>query len=530
MFLNDPISLLFLAGVSMAAAGFSVFVGSWMARGPGGPTHVLLQGFDLPRTYMFRDGYLLSEVDQDDAFLSDPSDRVGAWKELLESLAGLNADAVARMNQLHAKGEAFVLIGKIGEDSLSISGHRSKDQCIVTVAALDSRRARRTIDQAGLDALEYEIELLRTAMDHCSAVMWREAEDGQITWANAAYYGLLEQIEEGAGPLVWPIKPIFDEHTTPPPETGRKRRCSLELPDQKLPAWFDLSMTVQGTGTLYTARPIDQLVAAETSLREFVQTLSRTFAHLPIGLAIFDQRRKLVLFNPALASLSTLESHWLSTRPDLYAFLDQLREHQRMPEPKDYHAWRASLAELEQAARDGTYQELWTLPTGQTFRVIGRPHADGAVAFMFEDISSEVSLTRQFRGDLDLYQAILDENDSAMAVFSGEGQMALKNTAYSELWGEGDVEVSVPISVGDATRAWADLSQSTPIWDEICNFVSGYSERSPWQDALLLKDGRALTCDVSPLKGGATLVTFEPAECEQIPIPAKAARNKVSAG
>lgn len=512
----------------MAAAGFSVFVGSWISRGGSGTTHVMLQGFDLPRDYSFRDGYLLSDVEKDDAFLSDPTDRVGAWKDLVDSLAGLNADAVARMNRLREKGETFVLIGKIGDDSLSITGRQAEDLCVITVAALDTRHARRTIDQAGLDALEHEIDLLRTAMDHCSAVMWREAEDGQITWANAAYYGLLEQVEDGAGPLVWPIKPVFGDHTTPPPEEGRVRRCSLEIPDQKLPLWFDISVTDQGPGTLFTARPIDQLVAAETSLREFVQTLSRTFAHLPIGLAIFDQRRELVLFNPALVTLSTLKTEWLSTRPDLFSFLDQLRENQRMPEPKDYHAWRASLAELEKAARDGTYQELWTLPTGQTFRVIGRPHADGAVAFMFEDISSEVSLTRQFRGDLDLYQAIMDETEQAMAVFSGEGHLTLKNTSYSALWGESDLDISVPVTVADATRAWQEQSEPTPLWGEIRNFVGGYSERCTWHETLVLNDGRKFSCRVSPLKGGATLLVFEPAAEGAIVVAPKSVPAAVS--
>ena len=42
---------------------------------------------------------------------------------------------------------------------------------------------------------------------------------------------------------------------------------------------------------------------AETALRGFMQTLAKTFAHLPTGLAIFDQHRQLALFNPALAPL-----------------------------------------------------------------------------------------------------------------------------------------------------------------------------------------------------------------------------------
>jgi hypothetical protein len=42
-------------------------------------------------------------------------------------------------------------------------------------------------------------------------------------------------------------------------------------------------------------------------------------------------------------------------------------------------------------------------------RVTGRPHPNGAIAFLFEDISQEVSLTRRFRTDLDLDRGILDD-------------------------------------------------------------------------------------------------------------------------
>src|SRR6056300_930551 len=71
-------------------------------------------------------------------------------------------------------------------------------------------------------------------------------------------------------------------------------------------------------GSLYIATPCNRLVAAERSLRNFVQTLSKTFAHLPVGLAIFDQKRELISFNAALVELSTLDPRWLSGRPSLF--------------------------------------------------------------------------------------------------------------------------------------------------------------------------------------------------------------------
>ena len=501
MTLTEPTTILFLVGISLAAGGFSVVLVTLLTRRAGGLSHVMLRGLDLPRSYVFRDGYLLSEMDDTDALLTDPTDRVGAWTELCESLSALNPDVTTKMTALRDRGDGFVLIGRIGGDELSISGRQSEGRCLITVASLEPGRDRRMIDQAGLDALEAELDLLRHGLDASDALLWQEDSEGQIIWANRAYFALLQRQDETGDALVWPIQKLFEAEEELD-ASGRPRRVSLEVAEGSGLVWFDLSAQPFRSGHLFSAQPIDRLVAAEISLRDFVQTLSRTFAHLPIGLAIFNKTRQLVLFNPALVSLSTLPVDWLSARPDLFAFLDKLREKQRMPEPKDYQAWRAGLGELEQAARDGTYQELWTLPNGQTFRVIGRPHADGAVAFLFEDISQEVTLTRKFRGDLDLYQSVLDDRSEAMAVFARDGRFVLGNTAYRSLW-PGDAS-----TVSEATGQWQTACAPSPLWGEIRNFVGGFADRTARSDPVVMADGSRLLCRMAPLKGGASLVSF----------------------
>ena len=96
--------------------------------------------------------------------------------------------------------------------------------------------------------------------------------------------------------------------------------------------------------------PADTAVHAEAALRSFIQTLSQTFAHLKIDFAIFDRRRQLVLFNPALGDLTGLAPEFLSSRPTLFSLLDALRERRMIPEPRDYKHWRREMLELEAAA------------------------------------------------------------------------------------------------------------------------------------------------------------------------------------
>ncbi len=127
---------------------------------------------------------------------------------------------------------------------------------------------------------------------------------------------------------------------------------------------------------------INAVISAEIAQRNFVQTLAKTFAQLSTGLAIFDRNSQLALFNPALVDLSALPIEFLSARPDLLSFFDRLCDSRVMPEPKNYNSWRQEIADVIAAATDGSYQETWSLDTGQTYRVSGRPHPDGAIAFL----------------------------------------------------------------------------------------------------------------------------------------------------
>jgi hypothetical protein len=133
-----------------------------------------------------------------------------------------------------------------------------------------------------------------------------------------------------------------------------------------------------------------------------VQAFTKTFAEMPVGLAIFDQQRRLVLFNPALTDLTSLvlvlvlAFEFVSERPSLFEFFNRLRENWVVPEPKNSAAWRAQLSELVASSNDGAYCATWSLANGLTYQVRGRPHFDGALAFLFEVISAKISVAKKF--------------------------------------------------------------------------------------------------------------------------------------
>lgn len=365
-------------------------------------------------------------------------------------------------------------------------------------------------DRLTLRALESELAELRHLADAAPILVWRQAPDGSVTWANRAYLALAAERQPEGEVFTWPLPRLFEAGPAEVAAGAAGRRRARLAEGAGGPRWFDLHSQPAGRDHLVYALPADAAVQAEAALRDFVQTLGKTFAHLPIGLAIFDRRRELQLFNPALADLTRLEPEFLAGRPTLAAFLDRLREKRMLPEPRDYRSWRQRLTALEQSAAAGHHEETWTLPGGQTYRVTGRPHPDGAVAFLIEDISAEITLTRRFRAEIETGQAVLDQLEEAIAVFSPGGVLTVSNAAYGRLWGIDPSVAPGQIGILDALRAWQARAHPAPLWGAARDFVAtrgGSAPAGPAGEAELT-DGRRIACRFAQLQGGSTLIAF----------------------
>ncbi len=357
-----------------------------------------------------------------------------------------------------------------------------------------------------------ELDHLRRATQTAPGPMWEIDNDSQrVIWHNAAYQTLYQKLNHARDENKNPLIP--DLNISP----SADNRVAVQSSGMDSPDWYDVLANQIGHVTVYSATKVNALVSSEIAQRNFVQTLAKTFAQLSIGLAIFDRNRQLVLFNPALIDLTLLPADFLSGRPALQSFFDRLRENRRMPEPKNYLSWRQEIAKVIAAATDGRYQETWTLESGQTYRVRGRPHPDGAIAFLIEDISAEMSLTRNFRAELELSQSLMDTFDDALAVFSSSGVLTFCNAAYRKMWGLDPESTFADVTIVDSVREWRQQCNDDSALGAITDFIMGYGDRQPWTMPVQMSDNSPLTCHVSPIVSGATVVRFEHA-VERVPL------------
>jgi PAS domain-containing protein len=350
-----------------------------------------------------------------------------------------------------------------------------------------------------------ELDVLRSALEYAPFPVWRVEASGSVLWHNKAYQDLCHKVRGPKASLDTPLFPMdLSDHPTP-----QKSRRYLETVDGRWKLWFDVVTAEAKSARMYYATDINAVVDAEAAQRKFVQTLAKTFAQLSIGLAIFDRNRQLALFNPALIDLTALPASFLSSRPNLLSFFDRLRDQNMMPEPKDYSVWRQQIADLVEAASRGRYQETWSLPSGSVYSVSGRPHPDGAVAFLFEDITAEITLTRRFRSELELGQSVLDNVEAGIAVFSNDGVQLISNAKYRDMWSVDPDMTFAQTTIIDAVRLWQDGCEPNPVMGEIRDFVMMREKRAAWWGQVRENSGEHLVCSVIPIHNGSTMISFE---------------------
>ena len=484
----------------LVALSALLLLAAWQGRRQPARPSIFDQG--SPRVAYLFDGERLIDASPAARALLPEGEDNRAWSRLVARFGPDFPDLSERLANLPRVGQMHVPSRPGADAPLVLRAEHISGLTRVTLDGGQTSGQAGQADAATVAALQQEVMAQRAILSRAPVLMWKEVTEGAVIWANHAYLiRAVELLPEGED-LSWPLPRLFDQ----PEPTARLPRLKLQMPSG--PEWFDLVRMPQGDETLCYALAADKAVQAESALREFMQTLTKTFADLPIGLAIFDRSRCLQMFNPALADLTTLAPELLISRPTLNAFLDAMRAKAMIPEPRDYRSWRKQLARLEEEATMGLFEETWSLPGGQTYRVIGRPHPNGALAFMFEDISNEMSRTRRYRADLELGQSVIDAVEDAVAVFSQGGQLVMSNHAYAQLWQHDPQVLLSEASIATLCAWWRDHAAPSLLWDDATDFVTSAGDRTPWEGEVRLLDGRLVSCRFRPLTGGATLITF----------------------
>jgi PAS domain-containing protein len=430
------------------------------------------------------------------------------WFGLLEKLSVRFDDLEARLAEIAIVG-SIVMQGKprVGAQPVALRAELRGGLTKITLAHPGRESGGHRGDMLTVHALDSELVELRDAANAAPFPMWRILKTGEITWANEAYMTLLSRAPLLAGAGSWPLPHLFDLA----PQKADVKGKPLRRPNPRGNGWFDIEARTTAEGTQCYALPADAVTVAEGSLQDFKQTLANTFAHLSTGLAVFDHRRKLQLFNPALAKLIDVPVDLLLKRPSLFALLDAMRDRNMLPEPKDYKSWRQQMADVKATSLRGEYDEVWHLPNGMALRVVGSPYPNGALALMIDDVTDQVVRNMLSRVETDLLVAVNDRIKEAVIVLSPAGEPLFTNAAYRALWGHDPAAKGQKATFLDALDLWRNRTQTSLAWSTVETAVAD-GRRETSSHNVKMQDGTALICRLSPLPSFGTCITFEVSE------------------
>ena len=490
---GGSLALLWLIGVFMPAA----------ARAPSNQAPT--QGF---ASFLFEAGVM---IDHDAGTLPESEDDALTWPTLRDWLASRFAGLPADLEDV-AEGTPQLAQCRDPLDDATVEVTRYGDTFRVVLSdpsyPCTAERHATLIERASLAEQ-------RAALQAAPYPVWTTTTDGAPLWQNAACGRTFD------------ADMLRDNVSIPDAGDTGNTRFSIPGEAPSDPRWYEVHSAANDGHVIHHATDVTKTVRAETAQRDFVQTLTKTFAYLSIGLAVFDKNRRLALFNPSLVDLTALPPDFLSARPEMMSFFDNLRNRQVMPEPRSYASWRAQINAVIETAKGGLYQETWSLPNEVTYRVTGRPHPDGAIAFLFEDITAEVLVARRFRSQLDLRQSALDSLPEAVMIIGPNDVLSLCNDAATRLLGIDPDSCFADMSVADLIGACMAKLPNTDFWSRIETALRQRTLSAPLHDSAAVPGLGMLTLRIELLPGGARMLILDtessgiaPLHAERTPVTA----------
>ncbi len=284
------------------------------------------------------------------------------------------------------------------------------------------------------------------------------------------------------------------------------RRFSVVAGQRRALAFTE--MPLDDAGVVGSAIDVTDVAAAEAKLQQHVDAHADTLDKLATAVAIFGRDQKLTFYNQAFVRLWDLPEKWLETHPTDGEVLDRLREARKLPEQRDYQAWKRERLALYEKQREYPTEEPWHVPGGKTLRVVAQPHPFGGLTYLYEDITEKLALESAFNTQIKVQSATLDTLQEGVAVFGPDGKLKLHNAAFLKIWELSRKDVDGEPHIRTIAAACADKFGDEAVWERLIqSIVSGAPTRRDWGE-IERNDRTILSLTLSALPDGATLVTF----------------------
>ena len=269
--------------------------------------------------------------------------------------------------------------------------------------------------------------------------MWFRGTDGALRLVNSAYVAAVgaENAEAAISKGIELVEPV---------EGVSAATLALQAAKTSQPLERLVTATIGGArrmlrvsdlplgdeGIAGYAIDVEDLEELGRSFRAFREAQRSMLDQLSAGVAQFDSRRRLSFVNLPFRRLFGLDSEVIGGLPSFAALLDAIREAGRLPEARDFPAWRREKEEW--FAADQPCEEAWSLSDGTHFRILAQPLPDGGLLLIAEDRTEQLQVSANRDTLLRTRAATFDSLFESIAVFAPDGRMHLWNRRFARDW------------------------------------------------------------------------------------------------
>ena len=284
---------------------------------------------------------------------------------------------------------------------------------------------------------------------------------------------------------------------TQPATIGGERRM-LKLVDVPLPTGAVAGFAID----------IQDLEDARFDLAQNLLSQRELADRMTAAVAQFDSDRSLSFFNQPFATMTQIDPASLNEKPEFDRLLEQMRENGRIPEVRDFPAWKSERRDWFLSPEEA-FTEDWILTNGDHWRVVAQPLPDGGLRMIFEDRTEQVRLSSSRDTLLRVRTATFDNLFEAISVFASDGRLYLWNRRFCQVWDLDEEWLAEHPRVDELVPAMAKKLVNPTAAAQVREMVRDTTTgRQSGTGRVSMTDGRHFEYAAVPLPDGNALFTM----------------------
>ena len=438
---------------------------------------------------------------------------------------GLTAECLAELTQAVLRTQKtavpfrMVATPRGSDRSLALRGHLADPQVSPGGAALvwvfdfsDSESELTTLREEASRA-RGDFAALVSLIEAAPMPMWFRRPDGALRLVNSAYVAAVggesaEQVVADGTELVEMVEGLSAAHVAMKAAMKGQpieRLVSVTIDNQRR-AFRVHDLPLGQEGIAGYAVDVEDLEEMARAFRAFREAQRAMLDQLSAGVAQFDAKRRLTFANRPFQSLFALAPSAMIDPPAFERLLDAARDAKRVPEVRDFPAWRRERAGW--FAANETQEEAWPLADGTHLRIVAQPVPDGGLLLIAEDRTEQLRLSAVRDTLLRTRTATFDSLFESVAVFAPDGRMQLWNRRFTADWGLDsdflDTHPHIEALLGKISPRLRQPSQAKAVGDVV---RAATLDRRQTTGRITLADSRILEFAGVPLPDGNGLLT-----------------------